>query len=359
MRSASFDVLIVIALCLFAAGCATPKKTSSHSASADTNSFWSPQLLYLLPAPHSRLYVGVDAVKGCEPSDAKLAKLREFLTTHCNKPDGIEIVRNDVIPVADARGRSYRELARKYLTGPPEHAGEPAPAFIYLLYYDGAVSDRRTANVPPHPKERTLNPQTQLLPYPAFTYVNARYGTGNSLKELILTHEAGHLLGLAGTRTNAVDNHCLNEKCVMRRALQVSLPRQLLGLNPVLQKQLCEQCEAHLKEASAHSPTNLRFVGPVLVRSEDGYDVLTLPNHVNLIIGGLTAQDCRDYAAKVRDIEWDPKEDLDRWRNDGWIKDEMLTNRLKLDEILRRAKTDHFDAVREMASLLEEKLRSK
>jgi len=43
--------------------------------------------------------VEVDAVEGCVPKQAALEKLRDFLSKYCNKPDGIEILRSDVIPI--------------------------------------------------------------------------------------------------------------------------------------------------------------------------------------------------------------------------------------------------------------------
>ena len=38
----------------------------------------------------------------------------------------------------------------------------------------------------------------------------------------------------------------------------------------------------------------------MLVRSENGYHVLSLPFRVKVIVGDLTDQDCRDFAAAVR-----------------------------------------------------------
>jgi len=94
-------------------------------------SFWQPQLLYILPSPHSRLCVEVDSVEGCQPSDETLNKLRDFLTTYCHKPDGIEIVRGDVIPAVTARGIPLRALARKFINGPPDDNTAPPPAYLY------------------------------------------------------------------------------------------------------------------------------------------------------------------------------------------------------------------------------------
>ena len=55
----------------------------------------------------------VDAVEGCVPKDSELQNLRDFLSKYCDKPDGIEIVRSDVIPAKAAKGLSSRALARQ------------------------------------------------------------------------------------------------------------------------------------------------------------------------------------------------------------------------------------------------------
>jgi hypothetical protein len=58
---------------------------------------------------------------------------------------------------------------------------------------------------------------------------------------------------------------------------------------------------AELEHRSAEPPVpNLRFVGPVLVRSETNYHVLTLPDRVKVGIGNLAEQDCLDFAAAIR-----------------------------------------------------------
>src|SRR5215475_13106714 len=112
-----FSAVLLPFLFLSLASCSAPKAPRSHSGpdAVKLTSFWQPQLLYILPSPHSRLYVEVDAVEGCQPSDATLNKLRDFLTTYCNKPDGIEIVRGDLIPAETARGVPLRALARKFM----------------------------------------------------------------------------------------------------------------------------------------------------------------------------------------------------------------------------------------------------
>lgn len=123
------------------------------------------------------------------------------------------------------------------------------------------------------------------------------------------------------------------------------LLRILLGGGSTRQYPLCEKCVEELKAgATAPPPTNLRFVGPVLVRSEAGYHVLHLPGSVRLIVGNLVEQDCRDFAKVMR---LHPAEVNTRYA-DGQIKTELLKD-AKVFEILHRAQEDPFDDVRTLA----------
>jgi hypothetical protein len=197
---------LVAVLSLVFAGCSA-SNVSREGDVAPISESWNPQALYLVSAPHSRLHVEVDAVQGCDPSDAALEKLRKFLSSSCAKPDGIEIRRSDVIPVDAARGFLARALARKYITGPGSMDGSP-PAFMYVLFYDDALFEkpvpaeggRSSASISKPRRSKPTNPYTDVTFYPAI-YFNARYfNTGYFSrwgKNEGLVHEAGHMLGLA------------------------------------------------------------------------------------------------------------------------------------------------------------------
>src|ERR1051326_7904318 len=91
--SSPFFVTALIVSCLLLASCSTPaaRRSQADADVARIPESWEPHLLYLLPSPHSRLYVEVDAVEGCVPNEAELRKLQNFLSVYCNKPGGIEI----------------------------------------------------------------------------------------------------------------------------------------------------------------------------------------------------------------------------------------------------------------------------
>ena len=353
-RSRVFALLVLLVCCLAAASCSStkPRGARQDPSSNELTGFWRPYLLYALVSPHPRLYVEVDAVEGCIPDEAKLNKLRDFLTTYCEKPRGIDIVRSDVIPRAAAQGIPARALARRFLNGPPENAAAPSPAFMYVLFYDQGLSDKTVpqtaqahAKTPRHKRGLNKNPHVDLLPYPSAIFINTRYGP-KSVRNELLVHEAGHVLGVAGRPIYASGYHCLDRSCLMYKTLYVHIGRLLLGRDPMTQRQICPRCVAELTESQQQpAPYKLRFVGPVLVRSEAGYHVLSLPFRVKLIVGDLSEQDCRDFAAAVRAEAPAPGADDDEFRVAGLVKEELFREPAN-DEVINRAKSDPYEAVR-------------
>jgi tetratricopeptide (TPR) repeat protein len=124
--------------------------------------------------------------------------------------------------------------------------------------------------------------------------------------------------------------------------------RRLLGMDPINQHQLCNRCIAQLAESAKQTPpSNLRFVGPVLVRSEADYHVLSLPDRVKIIAGDLTDEDCRKFAAAAHAERFPPSND--DLRVDWLVKDEVLQEPRKVSESFNRAKIDPLELVRQTA----------
>ena len=316
---------------------------------------WKPHQLYLQTAPHPKLYVEIGAVQGCEPSDATLVKLREFLAAYCAKPNGIEIVRDELISTQDARGLSNQALIRKYLKGPPRTETNPPPAFVYILFYDGLLSDQpaMTTNGAvaklQHPPERDKHPNTQLSPYP-YILINTSYQPKyeKALRDVMLLHEAGHLLGLATRAGGAKDYHCLNKRCLMTPNVHAHVITWHLGRYP-----LCDECKAELRAHAQKTPVgNLRFVGPVLVRSETGYHVLSLPRRVRLIVGDLTEQDCEAFLAKFQREARETGRQADAYV-DFSVSEAKWKDKATLQENINRALNDPYNVVRMLAATMQ------
>jgi hypothetical protein len=278
------------------------------------------------------------------PNQAALQKLGDFLSKYCNKPDGIEIVRSDVIPIETARGISEKALARKYVNGPAKTTGS-SPAFMYVLFYNDAlckasVKAEHSRASAAQSSRQAAKPYADVLPYPAI-YFNTRYFPWfpwrfSGMDKKALLHEAGHLFGLVRRPTGG-SFHCTNRTCLMNS--YVSLRRGLLGQ----QKKLCPECSAELAQSFTQpSPSNLCFVDSVVVRSEADYNVLSLPDRLCVIVGDFAERDCQDFAAAIRA----ETPNADRRLRVDLANDEVLKEPLKLSEMINRLKADPFEDVR-------------
>ena len=328
-------------LSIISSGCVS-RKAPPKVVEKPSTSFWKPHLLYLKPKPYDRLYVEVDAVEGCRPSHAELDALGDVLKAHCHKPRGIEIRQSSVVPKAEARGLSRRELARAWMNGPP--ASERSAAYLYVLCYDGRLSGRR--------ESAKANPHTELLPYPAAIFINRGYKPllGRWMNTPLIQHEAGHVLGLAMRPEKAKAGHCTGKECLMRSNIAFHILRLLAGRDPVTQKTFCQHCLKQLETSAELPPArNLSFAGPVLVREERGYCVLSLQGSIALAIGGDREEAAKHFLNQERNRKTNPGDDPDQLMCHAWIEDEVMKDRLKARACLDRACRDPFGMVREAA----------
>ncbi len=329
-KKSQANEMLLVALLLM--GCSTTNKPrpSQTSAPAPPTNPPSLALPYLLSSPHSRLYVEVDAVEGCEPTENALLQLQAFLTKYCEKPDGVEIMVSDIIPRQAARKMGPRALARRYLSGPPDdHA--PPPAFMYVLYYPGWPG--------------LVPPFAETAPYPAI-YFNTRFSMGIALDEIIL-HEAGHLLGLVNRSEHARAGHCYNSGCGMNNHWGYLRNFSWLPWRP--RSTMCAECGNELAQAVKQSPSpHLRYVGPVLVHSRTDYDVLVLPQRFLLLPGGATESDCQQFAADVRTKAMAA--------DDGWFRIdcrasvEFFDNPLLVTRMMTDCDADPLSAIRKFGA---------
>jgi hypothetical protein len=354
-RSIWFSCCFLAGCYLVLSGCSTPHISDDRFEAVQRMNSHQPFPLYLCASPHPRLYVEADAVEGCVPTDADLAALRKFLVDCCDKPDGVQVVRSDVIPRKTARGISAEALARKYLNGPPESQGPP-PAFLHVLCYDNPLSVAPAVWETGHPAARQRAAEAQRYPnphvnlfLPTLILMNMCYATRDEVADM-LRHEAGHVLGLGNRQDDAEYGHCLEPSCLMYCTFPGTFSRLFLSKESLGPRKLCPQCLAQLTPAGKPAPVpGMRFVGPVLVREEAGYHVLALVGRVKVIIGDLTEQDCRDFAAAAR-AETPARGGASRWRTDCFAKAEACRDPAKLAEILHHAEGDPYAPIREVAT---------
>jgi hypothetical protein len=248
--------------------------------------------MYVQASPYGRLYVKVDRVEGVAVDPRWLAELKDFLATNCRKPDGVEVAQGAAIPLATVKGLSPSEIAGMRIEGPPSGAG--GTAWLYVLFYDSKKLGLK----------RPDNPHVSYGDYPCAIYYDVAYArreqgyfAGNALR-----HEAGHALGLCKDRSHSDGAHCKNKACLMYWTFV--LRRDWFRHAPV-RKQLCEQCQQDLKESQAAGPDGrFSFSGPVLVRQEKDYWVLSYPGLVGLAFDKQHAMDwqglLRSYRAWIQ-----------------------------------------------------------
>jgi hypothetical protein len=256
---------------------------------SDAGGGWTPWRLYTNANPYRALHVEIDAVAGAEPPQAWLNDLRATLAKHCAKPNGVRVVRSNVIPQSVAARTSSSALALRYIDGPPAGA-----AFIYVLYYNSSLN----------PSLKTANPHAVVFPYPSAIFVDRHYneaGFGDRLGSLILQHEIGHLMGAARDASHGDGAHCHYRYCLMNPAFDYNPLRRFMGRDEAPQQALCPECVAELnRERGRPAPANLRFVGPVMVRNEGAYQVMALPNALHLHFGSNSDAVARDVLTKLR-----------------------------------------------------------
>lgn len=226
-----------------------------------------PELLYLQPRPHARLYVEIDRLEGIETKQGEkiLKAFEEFLRQYCDKPEGITFVQEKPIPLSEAKGIHPHALALKHIDG-PRGFDDARTAYLYVLVYDSKRMGLDSA-IRPHVS----------LPYPA-VYFDVAYQSmfHEHMGVRAARHEAGHLLGLCKNTDHGDGAHCTNRNCLMG-PLILSVSRWFLRLAPPRQS-LCKDCLADLAASKRYdSQERLRYFGALLVRQEDGYRVARLP----------------------------------------------------------------------------------
>ncbi len=279
MRTLSRYLWVVLACSgMIVSGCAAAKKSSAQLPLE-----FDQERMFLQAAPYDRLYVEVDRVEGVTVDPRWLAELKDFLANCCRKPGGIQMVQGKPIPLADARGLSPNELAGMRLEGP----ATPRTAYLYVLFYDSKKLGRKKPD----------NPHVSYGDYPCAIYYDVAYARKEQgyFAANALRHEAGHALGLCKDRSHGDGAHCSNKNCLMYWTFV--LKRDWFK-RPPIRKQLCARCQKDLLEAQAGKPDQRFFFnGPVLVRQEKDYWVLSYPGMVGL---AFDRQHAMDWEALLR-----------------------------------------------------------
>lgn len=253
--------------------------------------YCQPELPFLLPQPYSHLYIEVDTTEGTKIPDGILDELKEFLSKYCRKPEGIEIVIDDVIPQSEYKGRSAEIVANLFIDGPLHDANDTQMAYMYVIFYDSKKMG----------KQRSFKTAHVNFPYSCMIYYDIDFARiiKKRIARNFLLHEAGHVLGLCKNKAHGDGGHCANKGCIMS-TIGVSVTKSILGL-PMKKLDLCADCRKDIETAQAiNPPTKMSFNGPFLVRQEQGYWVASLPVSDVVSFSGTDIFDWREMLAKMK-----------------------------------------------------------
>jgi hypothetical protein len=218
MYRASLLCLLLCSAGLASVGCAhLPQPDGPHGPSARD--------ALLLDPDAPRLIVEIDRIEGTNPRPIALRFLLQRLGLYTDKPGGISVVLDDVIPASEWQpdAASIRRLALKYRSISPKAPGpthvEPSranrAAVIHVLYagswkrYRGYTWQRGT-----------MRSQSRRYDSPLIVVLQDRlrdiaWVTGAKQEGSVLIHEVGHAFGLASDPGHSSSGHCTNAQCLM------------------------------------------------------------------------------------------------------------------------------------------------
>lgn len=205
---------------------------------------------FLSDATYRALVVEVDHVQGHAPAASALQVLEARLRERCNKPDGVTVVVDDVVP---SGGNVYSVAANQALEAQHrDRFASGTTAVMYFLYLDGQ-SDQDSGS------GRVLGwahgPSSVGIFRESVAASANALATAEEVEAAVLVHEAGHLLGLVNNGTPMVANHedpahrahDTNDGCIMHWLIETSNIRDLILNLGSLPTQFDAACIADLQ----------------------------------------------------------------------------------------------------------------
>lgn len=168
---------------------------------------------YLDAGAAKSLLVEIDYVEGTSPRPRSIGTLLKQIDLYLDKPGGVEVVLDDLIPRDEWREdpRAIRQIAYRYRSQEAPEGG----TVLHILYgpgyrkYRGFAWPRWTMQEddPDYGAGLMVVLQDRLKPI--------AWVTGVKQESNVLVHELGHLLGLATNPGHSTKAHCTNAHCLM------------------------------------------------------------------------------------------------------------------------------------------------
>lgn len=235
--------------------------------------YMQPELLYLRHYPYPSLYVEIDAVAGVAVPQEWLDELGAILTRHCAKPGGITVVSDEPIPRSQIEGLSAG-MVELMCTDGPAADGPDQPAYLHIFFHDTGEGLRAEVD---HPYMSGHCPSTIFFNVDYLRQLPA-YET------MVLTHEAGHILGLCKNPSHGDGTHCRNARCLMSPGPDARTASMHRVIGARFRRHLCAACLQDLAAGTGKDSRPCSFAGPFLVRHEGQYAIASLPYYSVVVL---------------------------------------------------------------------------
>lgn len=213
----------VLTLILFISGCTKSdeeKKTGSYS---NDRAVGASARDLLSNERYTSLKIEIQYMPGFKPDTAAISHLTSFLGARLNKPDGIQIVQQQIAAAANTVLSTQdvlnieKQNRTVYTTG--NQLG------VYFLYTNGNYTNNNVLGI--------AYRNTSMCLFGKTIYDNSG-GVGQAsrskVEATVLEHEFGHILGLVNTGSSMQSPHqdvphgahCNNEKCLMYYAAETT-----------------------------------------------------------------------------------------------------------------------------------------
>lgn len=283
-------MLVALLLFGFIQGCQDGNKRAKELLFQKTARTGS---LYLSDLPYKQLYVEVDTLEGTEVPKIYIDEIRNFLTQHCSKPDGVKIVQD--APVSFEQDElSVGLMALLCLDGPIDLNENQQPAYLHVFFYDSdaenVISFRR-------------NPHVNIA-CPTTVFINIDYTRRfhQSMAIHVIKHEIGHILGLCANSSHADGGHCRSNSCLMNKSPDMLSQIATLIQLTMRDSELCADCRNDIIGVKSKSEeNNLSFKGPFLFKQKTDYSVASLPYcHTNVPANEIASLEWKELLNKIK-----------------------------------------------------------